>query len=130
VIIDGVRRPSPPPTGPLRSALRGFSVAMPTERPPSVAPTASALPLDGMLALQEQEADAIRDREAHRHGRALLQALSTLQQAVLSGCGEEASLHHLAALAEGLPAAANPGLAAAIQALALRARVELARRDL
>ena len=94
------------------------------------APSAPALPLDGILALQEQVADATRDRRARQHGQTLLEALAALQHAVLYGAGEAESLRHLAALVADTPAAFDPALAAILQGIALRARVELARRGL
>jgi hypothetical protein len=86
------------------------------------------LPLDGILALQEQVADAIRDRQARQHGHTLLQALAALQHALLYGAGESESLRHLALLLAEAPPASDPALAAILQGITLRAQVELARR--
>jgi hypothetical protein len=83
-----------------------------------------------MLARPEQDAPAARDRRARQHGQALLQALARLQAALIGGGDEVACLHHLTAVTKGYAAAADPGLAAIIQALSLRAQVELARRSL
>ncbi|WP_255574955.1 flagellar assembly protein FliX [Caldovatus aquaticus] len=89
-----------------------------------------------LLALQEQGdglspplAAAERDRRARRRGLALIGALRDLQLALLLGAtGDTARLAELAALAEAKSeAAADPALREAIAAIALRARVELAR---
>lgn len=82
----------------------------------------------GMLALQETAVEAPPDRAARRHGRAMLAALSCLQCALLDAGDSEAALDELAMLAEEMPCASDPGLAAALHAVALRTRVELARR--
>lgn len=87
-----------------------------------------------MLALQEL-ADAsgpdpmVRDRQARRHGRAMLDALRDMQLAMLAGdCADAAA--RLAALAGQGVDAADPALQAILSALAVRAQVELARRGL
>ncbi len=86
--------------------------------------------LDGMLAVQEREADAARDRGARRHGQSLLRELAALQRALLGGTGEAACLQRLAALGRATADAADPGLAAIVRSLAVRAAVEIARRGL
>jgi hypothetical protein len=98
-----------------------------------------------MLAMQEvalQEAaghevmaPALRDRQARRHAEAVLAQLAALQCALLGdmpGLGDEpgTALARLAGLAETAPEAADPGLAAVLAAVTLRARIELARRQL
>ncbi len=97
----------------------------------AAAPAAPATPVAalGLLALQEAGQDAVRDREARRHGDAMLQALRALQRALLGG-GDDLSLRQLEALARGAPPPADPGLAM-VQAMILqRTAVELARRRL
>ena len=94
-----------------------------------VAPTSLA----GMLALQADQGEwdaaspAARDRRARRGGRDVLEALAAMQRALLGGGADAAALARLAALAGGLPDAADPGLRAIIGDIGLRARVELAR---
>jgi Class II flagellar assembly regulator len=105
-------------------------VAAPAQRASAMPPASGVLALDGMLALQEVGDEIVRDREAKRHGQALLKGLAALQHALLAGEDQSAVLQTLAALAENCPQAAHPGLAGVVQALALRAQVELARRDL
>ena len=79
---------------------------------------------------------AVRDREARRHGQALLSALAELQLALIGGGGGSGTprdglkslSERLSVLASTLPAAADPGLQAVVRAIGLRARIELARR--
>ena len=87
-----------------------------------------------MLLLQEVADGPVhdrqaRDRRARRHGRALLEGLGELQRALLGDGEDSAALDRLAALVEHCPEAADPALRATLAAVALRARVELARRE-
>ena len=91
---------------------------------------ASAVTLGGMLALQEEESPVVRDRRARRHAQAILEELARLQRGLLGGATDAGSLARLAALAELVPDAADPTLGALVQSVAIRARIELARRDL
>ena len=98
--------------------------------------------MEGLLGLQERGAmdasstPAVRDREARRHGQALLSALAELQLALIGGGGGSGTprdglkslSERLSVLASTLPAAADPGLQAVVRAIGLRARIELARR--
>ncbi|HYZ61637.1 MAG TPA: flagellar assembly protein FliX, partial [Acetobacteraceae bacterium] len=89
---------------------------------------AGAVPVSvlSLLALQEAESGAVQDREARRHGTAVLDELSELQRDLL---GEGApKLDRLAALAARPVAAADPALAGVLRAIQLRAGIELARR--
>ena len=96
--------------------------------------TASVADVAGMLLLQEvadgpaRNAQA-RDRQARRHGRALLDGLAELQRALLGDGEDTAALDQLAALVAHSPDAADPALRATLAAIALRASVELARRE-
>ena len=81
-----------------------------------------------MLLLQETDAAPARDRQARRHGRAMLDALARLQHALLGGGDDPAALDQLAALLEHCPEASDPELRATVAAVALRVHVELARR--
>jgi hypothetical protein len=82
-----------------------------------------------LLALQETAPAAERDARARKRGEELIEELSALQLALLSGRADPARLRRLATLSVG-EAAADPGLAAAVAGLQLRARVELARLGL
>lgn len=81
----------------------------------------------GLLGLQADPAEW--DGPAARRGGAVLAGLRRLQLRLLSGeaASEEALLGLRAELA-GLPRPADPRLAAALAAIALRVEVELARR--
>lgn len=83
----------------------------------------------GLLALQETAPPGERDARARKRGQELVEELSALQLALLSGRADPARLRRLATLTVG-EAAADPGLAAAVAGLQLRARVELARLGL
>ncbi|MBV8704221.1 MAG: hypothetical protein JO118_10975 [Acetobacteraceae bacterium] len=105
--------------------------AMPPARAAGGAPAAgvAAVSLPGLLALHEAGVEAPGDRAARRRGRDILAALAALQRGLLGGDDGEA-LPALARLARDLPPAADPRLDAVLRAVALRARVELARRGL
>jgi hypothetical protein len=95
--------------------------------------TTSTLALDGLLALQESVGQADTgeleaDRPAREHGRRLLAALGGLQRQVLIDGDAGPALDQLLSLAEATPEAADPTLAAALGAIRLRVRLELARR--
>ncbi len=76
--------------------------------------------------MQEACLTAVGDRAARRRGRDMLAALAELQRALLGGDAGPA-LARLAVLATEVPRAFDPGLDAVVSAIALRARVELAR---
>ena len=113
------------------AALRGPGAAS------ALAPSAA---LAGLLALQEVGPEPVRDRAARRHGRAMLAALAGLQLALLaepdSGDGRgpgstapaAAAVERLASLLDGMPPAEDPELAAVLDAVKLRCRIEIARR--
>lgn len=109
----------------------GFSISSGASPPPAssgIGASEAASLLGVMLALQEAGAERPRDRAARRHGEAMLVELRALQLALIEGGGGAAALERLAELAEHLPEAAHPGLQANLSWLALRARIELARR--
>jgi hypothetical protein len=110
----------------------GFSVESEDAAPSVEAkqPT-QGVALSGMLALQETETETVQDRTARRHGIALLETLSQLQKTLLSPQGSaETEIETLALLANEMPHAANPGLAAALADIRLRAKIELLRRGI
>ncbi|HVC59118.1 MAG TPA: flagellar assembly protein FliX [Acetobacteraceae bacterium] len=108
-----------PPAAPGPDASRAEGVAL-----------AAPVALDSLLALQQVDEPAERDRAARRHGHALLAALGRLQRALLEHGDEAAALGQIRGLAEAAPAAAaDPGLAASVDLVVLRARIELARRN-
>lgn len=129
--VRGIGAPARPAGGPRRAGAAGFAIPSGAAKPATAPIAASAAaPLEGMLALQEAEGDAVRDRAARKHGQALLAALARLQSALLGGGDDPAALHEVAALAAHMPPAPTPALAAALAGVSLRAQVELARRGL
>jgi hypothetical protein len=91
--------------------------------------TAAAGSVAALLTLQEQGAPLEPPGErAARRGRAALAELKGLQLDLLRGKEDPGRLARLAALADSEEAAADPLLRHTLQEIALRARVELARR--
>lgn len=132
----GLRPPAAARSRPAGAAAFGPVVSEPrTAEPPvpqATAEAGAAQPppaLDGILRLQETSDALTRDRAARRHADAVLEALSALQGALLAGAPDAPALSRLAALADQVPAAADPALAGLVAAVVLRARVELARRE-
>jgi hypothetical protein len=92
---------------------------------------AQSVALLGMLALQETETETLQDRTARRHGIALLESLAQLQKSLLSPQSDNATeIENLALLANAMPQAVDPGLAAALTGIRLRAKIELLRRGI
>jgi hypothetical protein len=133
--IDGLGPPAPLPSAPRPGVparrADGFALPRPEESQAATADAAAvghASGLDALLALQEAAPDPeARDRAARRRAHDLLQALASLQRALLAD-DESAAIEGLEALLRDPPIAADPGLAELAAAVTLRARVELARR--
>lgn len=102
----------------------GFTVPEELRAESTVGSMAVGVP--SFLALQESEAETVRDREARRHGHSMLDALSRLQRALLGGAGADA-LEQLARLVRTAPEPLDPRLAAVQRAVLVRVAVELAR---
>ena len=115
IVRAGVRRPG----------VAGFRVAEEAEAAGEAARVVS-VSLPSLLALQEAGEDAVRDREARRHGDSLLDALRELQRAMLGGASA-GPLERLQSLTAAMPGAADPRLADVQRALMVRTAVELAR---
>ena len=101
------------------------------QRQPAATSAASASRLAGVdpmllhdLAISEKRR---RDREAQQRGKAILGALAKLQRALLAAEGPAAELDGLSALTASLPQADDPGLAALLKSIAVRAAIELSR---
>jgi hypothetical protein len=107
-------------------------LAGPSADAAQTAGVAAAMPmaLDALLMLQQVDEPAERDSAARRHGHALLRALGGLQRLLLEGGDPAAALEQIRVLADATPAAVDPGLAAAMELVVLRARIELARRGM
>ncbi|WP_338662524.1 flagellar assembly protein FliX [Pararoseomonas sp. SCSIO 73927] len=92
------------------------------------APTAAAAPI-GLLAMHGADEAAERDRRGAARARDLLRELSALQAGLLRGTVDPDGLARIALLAEG-ESPEDPVLRDALTGIALRARVELARRGI
>ncbi|NMJ41731.1 flagellar assembly protein FliX [Roseomonas sp. JC162] len=128
VVIRGVGGGSPvrPGRGG-RGGPGGFALGGAGEAQGAGAASAVVAPAAvGLLALQEGAPAADRDARGARRAQALLRELAGLQADLLAGRLEASRLGTLAALADG-ETPADPALAAALAAIALRARIELAR---
>jgi hypothetical protein len=123
--VDGIARVAGAPRR--GGSTEGFRVPTAETQSAAGATPVCAAGLGAMLALQEAESGAVRDREARRHVEDLLAELARLQHALLGNGPDSATLERLAALARTLPEAADPRLGALLRAVALRAQVELAR---
>jgi len=77
--------------------------------------------------VQEAESGIVRDWAARQRARRMVDALARLQRAMLGGPADPAASQELADLAMGSLDAADPALRATLGAVAVRARVELAR---
>ncbi|WP_424812747.1 flagellar assembly protein FliX [Roseococcus sp. YIM B11640] len=119
------------PAGGARRAAGATGFRLPTGQGEGRAESAGAAEAAGLsgalLGLQSGWTDAERDDAARRRGNAALEELSALQLALLSGRADPARLRRLAQLAEG-EAGADPSLREVLQAISLRARIELMRR--
>jgi hypothetical protein len=80
-----------------------------------------------LLAVQEDGERSGRDAAARRRAHTILDELRGLQAELLGGRADAARLARIAALGDGEDGA-DPGLREAVRAVALRARIELARR--
>jgi hypothetical protein len=110
-----------------RRAARPGGFALPSA-PPELAPAAISAPAAaGLLALQATPAEPNAERQ-HRRAAATLDELRGLQLDLLNGAADPARLARLTALAESLDPRADSSLREAIGAVALRARLEIARR--
>ena len=79
--------------------------------------------------MQENGGRTGRDAAARRRAASILDELQGLQAELLGGRADPARLARLAALQSG-EEGADPALREAVRAIALRARIELARRGL
>jgi hypothetical protein len=118
--------------GPGRASGRGrpgFALNPPgTEAAAETGATGAAAPVGlGLLALQEGGDRATRDQAAWRRAESILQELQALQRDLLHDAPDMNRLERLAAFETG-EAGADPFLRDAVEAVVLRARVELARR--
>ncbi|MCC6719734.1 MAG: hypothetical protein IT555_17770 [Acetobacteraceae bacterium] len=128
VVIRGVGAAGPVGAdGRQARAAGGFRLPQARPAAAGLAAGVEEVGLAGMLALQEMPERESADRQARKRGRDLLAALTAMQRGMLGLDGGDAG--ELARLAADVPAADDPGLRAAVDAIALRARIELARRE-
>ena len=119
-------RPAPQGGAAFASALEAGAGRAP-ESPTGVA---GASALASMLTLQEFGGGQVREREARRRGQGLLAALAALQRDLLSGGDGSEALQRLADLTATAADPDDRQLGAILNAITLRARVELARRGM
>lgn len=130
--LAGIGSLAPQPAG-MRLPASGGSpkFAVPDGGPPSSSAAHGPdglVALSGLLALQEAETvPDLAERKARRHGRATVEALSSLQAALLGGGDPAAAAARLAVTVASMTASADPRLHAILVAIKLRALVELAR---
>ena len=132
VVIRGVTGgTNVPGTRATRGASGGFRVGGGAEdsREANARSGVSAASAIGLLQVQELGPPGERDARAFRRGEDMLKELKALQLELLEGRADPARLQELVRLTEG-EKPADPGLAEAVGAIALRARLELARRGI
>ena len=123
--------------GAARRSAGGFCVGGPEggEGPGTAAPApdgvgkAAAVGLSLLVAQEGGGRGAGRDAAARRRAASILDELNGLQAELLGGGADPARLARLAALGEG-EEGTDSGLRDAVRAVALRARIELARRTM
>ncbi|WP_426957093.1 flagellar assembly protein FliX [Muricoccus radiodurans] len=127
--IQGLGRVGP--AAPARRARGAAGAFRLPDGTAEAAATGAAGPLTpvGVLAVQEADDPGSRDRRGAARAAAMLADLNALQVELLDGRPDPACLERLARLTEG-ERPSDPALADALDAIALRAKVELARRGL
>lgn len=134
--ITGPSAPSlPSARAASRAGSSGFTVAGGGSTPSAAAPAAATAAsgvagLSSLMALQGVEDATERRRRAVRRGNGLLDRLSDLKLALLSGDGGERALEGLTRTLREERSEDDPGLKAVIDQIDLRAAVELAKADL
>lgn len=113
------------PAGPARAARRGGMFSLPGTAAPTSGIAATA-GVGALFAMQEALTPTERDDAAHRRGQALLEEMEALRRDLLRGAIPQARLVRLSLLSDG-ESGADPALREVVEALALRARVEMAR---
>lgn len=88
---------------------------------------ATAVSLDGLLAMQEEPRADDRNQRARAGGAAILAELAAMQRACLGDGDPSGVARRLDGLVASLPDADDPGLAGVVRLIALRARIEMLR---
>ena len=129
-IVEAKRGPRGARPGGTTSAT-DFSALISERRPIRMSGARQSAPIEGLLALQSGDdsvSPAVRRRAAK--GMALLDTLEDLRLDTLSGRAPEETLDHLAGQLQALGHPTHSrGLERVMQALELRVRVELAKRE-
>lgn len=115
-------------TAPARRARAGGGFALPGAQPEAAAGVVATGGVAALLSVQEDGRGPGAAARARERAEAALTELTGLQLDLLRGGADPARLARLAALADSPEALADPGLRAVAQGVALRVRVELARR--
>ena len=118
-------RPDALRSAPARRPI-GFSVADQPSKLSDIG-TLSTVATDPLLFLQEVDSPQERDARSRRYGTDLLDLLTKLQHGLLDGAAPDSVLNQLRTLSGQLIVAANPTLREAVEAITLRAHVEIAR---
>ncbi len=133
--VDGLGRTVAGGSGAPRAQARdgAFRLAdpAPSSHPQGSAPVRAAPSLDALLALQAApEQPMERRRRAVARGRRMLDALDAIRIGLLDGRDDRAGLQTLVErLSAPRDETGEPGLDEALDAIELRARVELAKRS-
>lgn len=129
--MDGIRsvgRPADPVQTRRKSARSSFALPPGQADAGLGAEEVTRADVGGLLLLQEHDLPEHRNRAARRRCHDLLRALGELQLGMLAVGADPELVPRLAALADALPQAADPTLAALARMISLRAKIEVARR--
>ena len=130
VDVSGIRGTAGP-AGRASRTKAGSGFVVNADRADAASGASASAPIlhASMLSLQETATETVGDRDARRHGNAMLEVLAALQRAMLLEADASGrALGQLAALAEAVPEASTPQLGAIVASIKLRAQIELARR--
>lgn len=124
------QQPRPGVRTPGGFAVAGQAAAGPMAASPAASSAGAVTGVSALMTLQGVEDAAERRRRAVRRGSGLLDRLDELKLALLDGGDGAGALNRLArANGEARPDELEPGLAAVLDAIELRAAVEIAKRD-
>jgi hypothetical protein len=127
MFVSGVYRAPSAGSRPVRAGRvgSGFQISEARAEETETASGTVAVALPSLLLMQEAGSAALQDRDAKRHGSAMIDELQDLQRSLLGEGGPR--LDRLAQLAGRPVTAADPNLAGVLRAIQLRAGIELAR---
>jgi hypothetical protein len=125
-MVDAIRGYGLGPRGPARGAAPREGFRLPRAAGPAPAAGVGGIAAAAVAPQDHGITDAERNDAAARRGGALLAEMAALQGGLLMGHMPDAALRRLAHLAQG-EGGADPALREVLDAISLRARVELAR---